>query len=141
MVQRSLKDVDREAELKIQEYGAYLATTFAGHFEGMAIGPVSIAWEPENVLYGLYAPDQPRNNNHVNDPTIAAMLKEQQQTKGLEARKNIIFDIQRYAAKQQYYVYTNSGMITGSWQPYMKHYAPNLSFDFGSRVAALWLDR
>jgi hypothetical protein len=35
----------------------------------------------------------------------------------------------------------NSVMITGSWQPYVKNYAPNQTFDYGSRVAALWLDR
>ena len=32
-------------------------------------------------------------------------------------------------------------MITCTWQPYVKNYAPNLSFDYGGRVAALWLDR
>ena len=53
----------------------------------------------------------------------------------------IIYDIQRYAAEQQYYVYLHSSMFTGSWQPYVKNYAPNLSFDYGGRAAALWLDR
>jgi len=38
-------------------------------------------------------------------------------------------------------VYLYSQMFTGSWQPYVKNYAHNLTFDFGSRVAALWLDR
>jgi hypothetical protein len=51
------------------------------------------------------------------------------------------FDIQRYAAEQQYYVYTSSVMITSSWQPYVKNFTPNLTFDYGGRVAALWLDR
>jgi hypothetical protein len=32
-------------------------------------------------------------------------------------------------------------MITASWAPYVKHYGPNITFDYGSRVAALWLDR
>jgi hypothetical protein len=32
-------------------------------------------------------------------------------------------------------------MTTGSWQPYVKNYAPNLSFDYGGRAAALWLER
>jgi hypothetical protein len=41
----------------------------------------------------------------------------------------------------QYYVYGNSNTITASWQPYVKNYAPNHTFDYGSRVAALWLDR
>jgi hypothetical protein len=38
-------------------------------------------------------------------------------------------------------VYLLSIMNTGSWQPYVKNYAPNLSFDYGGRAAALWLDR
>jgi hypothetical protein len=48
----------------------------------------------------MYMPDQPRNCGHVNDPTITAMLQEQMRTPDLEARKKIIFDIQRYAAEQ-----------------------------------------
>jgi hypothetical protein len=32
-------------------------------------------------------------------------------------------------------------MLTGSWQPYVKNYTPNLTFDYGNRVAALWLER
>ena len=44
-------------------------------------------------------------------------------------------------AAQQYYVYTNANMITGTWQPYVKNYAPNTTFDYGGRAAALWLER
>lgn len=141
LVQQYLKEVGIEAEIKLQEYGAYMATTFAGKFDGMAYGPIGIAWEPDSVLYGAYAPDQPRNQGHINDARLTAMLKEQRRTQDVEARKKLIFDIQRHIAVQQHYVYTNSGMITGTWQPYVKNYAPNLTFDYGSRVAALWLDR
>jgi peptide/nickel transport system substrate-binding protein len=141
LVQGYLKDVGIEVEMKLQEYGAYIGTTFLGKFEGMAMGPVSITWEPDSVLYGMYAPDQPRNSGHVNDPKLTAMLKEQRRTQDLEARRQLIFDIQRYVATQQYYVYTNAIMITGTWQPYVKNYAPNPTFDFGGRAAALWLDR
>ena len=69
------------------------------------------------------------------------MLQEQRRTKDLNARKPLIFDIQRYAAEQQYDVYTNSVMLTGTWQPYVKNFAPNMTFDYGNRAAALWLDR
>jgi len=86
-------------------------------------------------------PDQLRNRGHVNDPKLAAMVKEQRRLKDPEARKQLIFDIQRYAAEQQYYVYLSSQVNTASWQPYMKNFAPNLTADFGSRAAALWLDR
>ena len=141
MVQRSLKEVGLEAELKLQEYGAYQATTGQGKFEGMAIGPYGGGWEPDSPLYGPYTPDQPRNRGHVNDAKLAAMVREQRQLKNPEARKHLIFDIQRYAAEQQYYVKLSSQVITASWQPYVKNYAPNLSADFGSRAAALWLER
>jgi hypothetical protein len=42
---------------------------------------------------------------------------------------------------EQYYVYLFTQMFTGSWQPYVKNYTPNPTFDYGSRVAALWLER
>src|SRR5262249_38682536 len=105
--------------------GASLAPTAKGTFDGMPCAPVRHAWEPDSVLYGLYAPDQPRNSGHVNDSTITAMLKEQRRTKDREARKQLIFDIQRSIAEQQYYVYLYCIGITGSWYPYVKHYAPN----------------
>src|SRR5207247_9338190 len=112
---------------------AYISTTFLGKYEGMAMGPFSITWEPHSNLYGRYMPEQGRNSSHVGDAKIVAMLREQMRTKDLEARRKIIFDIQRYAAEQQYYVYLYCVGLTGSWQPYVKNYAPNPTFDFGSR--------
>jgi peptide/nickel transport system substrate-binding protein len=141
LVQGYLKDVGIEAELKIQEYGAYVATTVQGKFEGMVDGPIGVVWEPDGRLYRAYASDSSRNIGHVDDATLTAMLKEQRRTKDLAARKQLIFDIQRYVAEQQYYVYLNSNTITTSWQPYVKNFAPNHSFDYGNRAASLWLER
>src|SRR5262245_13248222 len=141
LAQRHLKESGIDAELKLQEYGAYMSTTFQGKFEGMAMGPFSIAWEPHSGLYGMYMPEQPRNSSQVNDRKLVLMLKEQMRTRDVEARRALIFDIQRYAAEQQYYVYLYSAGVTASWRPYVKNYAPNLSFDYGNRAAALWLDK
>jgi ABC-type transport system substrate-binding protein len=105
----------------------------------MAYGIIPIAWYPDRPLYSAYV--RRGNPSHVNDPTFTAMFKEQRHTQDLEARKKIIFDMQRYAAEQQYYVSTTSGMVTASWQPYVKNYTPNVTLDYGSRAAALWLDR
>ena len=55
----------------------------------------------------------------------------------LEARRRLIFDIQRYTAEQQHYVYLYCVGLTGAWQPCVKNYAPNSSFDYGNRSAAL----
>jgi peptide/nickel transport system substrate-binding protein len=141
LVQGYLKEVGLEAELKVQEYGAYQATTGQGKFEGIAMGPFAVAWEGDSALYGPYMPDQPRNRGHINDPKLTAMVQEQRRTKDPEARKKILVDFQRYAAEQQYYVYLFSVMLTNSWQPYLKNFAHNLTFDYGSRVAELWLER
>jgi peptide/nickel transport system substrate-binding protein len=141
LVQRFLKDVGIDADLKIQEYGAYVATTVQGKFEGLARSPMGVVWEPDGRLYRAYASDSSRNVGHVDDATLTAMLKAQRRTKDLAARKQLIFDIQRYVAEQQYYVYLNANTVTTSWQPYVKNFAPNHSFDYGNRAAALWLER
>src|SRR5712691_4952255 len=134
LVQNYLKAVGIEVELKLQEYGAYMATTAQGKYEGMVYAPTTGAREPDGPLYSRYIPDHLLNRGYVNDPTITAMLKEQRRTRDLEARKRIIYEFQRYEAEQQYYVYANSIMITASWQPYVKNYAPNHTFDYGSRA-------
>jgi ABC-type transport system substrate-binding protein len=107
----------------------------------MAMDPFAVAWEPDSALYRPYAPGEPRNRSHVNDPKMIEMAKQLRLTEALEARKQLVFDMQRYAAEQRYYIYLYSVMVTGSWQLYVKNYAPNLTFDYGSRAAALWLDR
>ena len=53
----------------------------------------------------------------------------------------MIFDIQRYAATQQYYVYAPSGIAIAVWDGALKNYGPNLGYDWGGRVLAAWLDR
>ena len=59
-------------ELKLQEFGAYLATTARGKFEGLAYGRIPIAWYADWPLYRPYI--QPDNMSHVNDPTFTAMF-------------------------------------------------------------------
>src|SRR5215475_6155830 len=80
LAQRQLKEGGIDAELKVQEYGAYISTTFLGKYEGLAMGPFAIAWEPHSNLYGMYMPEQSRNSSHVADPKIIAMLREEMRT-------------------------------------------------------------
>jgi cellobiose phosphorylase len=68
---------------------------------------------------------------------LTAMLKAQRRTKDLAARKQLIFDIQRYEAEQQYYVYLACLMVTGSHQPYVKNYAANSLGEYALAAAVL----
>ena len=52
LVLRDLKKVGINAELKLQEYGAYQSTTIQGKFEGMTVGPFAVAWDPDDALPG-----------------------------------------------------------------------------------------
>jgi peptide/nickel transport system substrate-binding protein len=135
LIQRYLKDVGITVELKLQEFGAYTATTAQGKFEGIAYGRFPIALNADRPFYGDYI--RQGNMSHVNDPTLTAMFKAQRRAQDVEARKSIVFDMQRYAAEQQYYIYLISNLYTASWQPYVKNYALHFTQDYGGRVAAL----
>jgi peptide/nickel transport system substrate-binding protein len=139
LIQHALKAVGITAELKLQEFGAYTATTARGKFEGMAYSLSPLAWDAERPFFSTYI--RRENMSHVNDPTFTAMFQAQRRTHDVEARKDLIFAMQRYAAEQQYYVYLLSRTFTASWQPYVKNYAPNFTHDYGGRAAALWLER
>jgi ABC-type transport system substrate-binding protein len=89
----------------------------------------------------MFGANQPRQSPGAWWNGRWAMLKEQRRTKDIEARRKIIYDIQRYAAEQQCFVYLNVVVVTASWAPYVKNYGANITFDYGSCAAALWLDR
>lgn len=135
LIQRYRKDVGITAELKLQEFGAYSATTAQGKFEGLAYGRFPLAWNADRPFFNDYI--RRENMSHVNDPTLTAMFTAQRRKQDVEARKHLIFAMQRYAATQQYYIYLISPLCTASWQPYAKNYAPDFTFDYGGRAAAL----
>jgi peptidoglycan hydrolase-like protein with peptidoglycan-binding domain len=59
----------------------------------------------------------------------------------VKARRDVIHQIQRHLAKQQYYVHTPTGVYIAVWDGALKNYGPNLGFDYGGRLTAAWLDR
>jgi len=75
------------------------------------------------------------------DPVVADMLLRQRRTLDPAKRREIIFDIQRYLAKQQYYVQLASAVNVAVWDRALRNYGPNLGFDWGGRLMAAWLDR
>ena len=88
LVQGYLKEVGIEAELKLQEHGAYMSTTMQGKFEGLVRVPS--ASPGHRTPHCITQPaDSTWNASHINDPKLTAMLKEQRRTKDLEARKKI----------------------------------------------------
>jgi peptide/nickel transport system substrate-binding protein len=141
LVLKDLKDIGLDIKLVTKEYGAYIATTFYGKYESMAFGPQTGFQEPDNFLYGQYYPGEIKNHGHINDPVVADMLVRQRRTADVAKRREIIYEIQRYLAKQQYYVQMPSAIQIAIWDGALKNYAPNVSYDYGGRLVAAWLER
>jgi peptide/nickel transport system substrate-binding protein len=141
LVQKHLKDVGITATIDQKEYGAYISSCFYGNFPSMAFGPQTPFLEPDTFLYGQYYPGQPRNQSHINDPQVADMLVRQRRTFDVAKRREVIFEIQKYLARQQYYVQMPSAVYVAVWDAALKNYGPNIGYDYGGRLLAAWLDR
>jgi peptide/nickel transport system substrate-binding protein len=141
LVVKNLREVGINARIDQKEYGAYIATCFYGKFDSGAIGPQTPFLEPDNFLFGQYYPGEAKNQSHINDPVVADLLIRQRRTPDAAKRREVIHEIQRYLAKQQYYVQLPSVTAIGVWEGALKNYGPNLGFDYGGRLMAAWLDR
>jgi peptide/nickel transport system substrate-binding protein len=141
LVAKDLKDVGIEAKVDTKEYGAYISTCFYGKFDSMTYGPQTPFLEPDNFLFGQYYPGELKNQSHINDPVVADMLVRQRRTFDVAKRRDVIHDIQRHLAKQQYYVQMPSVVYVAVWDGAVKNYGPNLGYDYGGRLTAAWLDR
>ena len=75
------------------------------------------------------------------DPALDDLLVRQRRTADVKARREVIQQIQRHLAKQQYYVHAPSAVYIAVWDGALKNYGPNLGFDYGGRLVAAWLDR
>jgi len=107
----------------------------------MTYGPQTGFLEPDNFLYGQYYPEELKNQSHIVDNKVAEMLVRQRRTFDQAKRREIIYDIQRHLAKQQYYVQMPSGVYIAVWEGAIKNYGPNMGYDYGGRLMAAWLDR
>ena len=141
LVLKNLKDVGIDAKLDQKEYGAYISTCFYGNFPSMTYGPQTPFLEPDNFLFGQYYPGETKNQSHSTDPVVADLLVRQRRTFDMAKRKEIIGDIQKHLAKQQYYVQAPSAVYIAVWENAVKNYGPNLGYDYGGRLMAAWLDR
>jgi len=141
LVLKHLKDIGIDVKVNQKEYGAYISTSFYGKFDSMCLGPQTGFQEPDNFLYGQYYPGELKIQSHINDPIVADMLVRQRRTHDVAKRREVIYDIQRHLANQQYYVQLGSPVQIAVWDAALKNYATNVSYDYGGRLQAAWLDR
>jgi peptide/nickel transport system substrate-binding protein len=117
LILRDLKTVGIDARLNRKEYG--------GNYEGMYYGATPFL-DPDSYLYTNFAPGHPRNVAKVDDPMLTDLLLRQRRTADVAARRQLIHDIQRHAAVQQYIVEVYSPVTIFVWDGKLKNYGPNL---------------
>ena len=141
LIAKSLKDVGVETKLDVKEYGAFIASCYLGKFDSLTYGPQTPFLEPDNFLSATHLPGESKNQSHVDDPVLTDLLVRQRRTLDVAKRRDLLHEIQRYLAKQQYYVQLPSAVNIGVWDGALKNYGPNLGYDYGGRLVAAWLDR
>ncbi|MFN8540483.1 MAG: ABC transporter substrate-binding protein [Thermomicrobiales bacterium] len=132
LVIKQLKDAGINAELRAQDYAAYISSTFLGKYDNgvMVWGLETPYQEPHDYIYNMYHPKGTRNHGGaVNDATLTAMIEKQAKTLDKADRKKQILDIQRYLAEKQYYVFGASGATIIGTQPWVKNF--NYQTDYG----------
>jgi peptide/nickel transport system substrate-binding protein len=146
MMQQFLKAIGIDATIKMQEYAAYLATTFQGKLpEGenvLVYGLETPFTEPHDFLFNMYHPKGTRNHAAVSDAKLTDMIEKQMRTIDKADRKKQIFDIQRYLGEQMYYPPSAAGMTTFGLAPWVRDFYPISDYGRGAEVIPkLWLDK
>ena len=137
----NLGKIGLSVELKPEEYGKYISTTYLGKFEKMAMGPFTPFTEVDDFLYGTHYPEQPNNRSHVADAELNKLLVAQRREMDPQKRKQIIDDIQRYLADKAYYVYVPQWPQYVAHPPYVKGFKHHDGYGLGLRLMHTWMDK
>jgi peptide/nickel transport system substrate-binding protein len=137
---RNWKQAGIEADLKLKEYGAFVSSAIFGKFEKMIVTLRGATTDPD-TYFTPFLPGEPLNSSGVNDPKLTEMIKLQRRTFDDKKRRDLVYDIQRYASQQVYYGFGASVSAVGAWMPYVKNFGPNIGHDYGGRLMVAWLDK
>jgi peptide/nickel transport system substrate-binding protein len=136
----SLGKVGITVEMKPEEYGKYISTTYLGKFEKMAMGPQAPGNEIDDWLYSGFFPEQPHNRSHVADAELNRMLTAQRRELDPAKRLAIVQEIQRYLADKAYYVYLPTWPQHVTHAPTVKGFKHHDGFSLGQRLMFTWLE-
>ncbi len=145
------RDAGFRLQLQPQEYAAYLTTTFRGNIQpdGIAIGPLYVAVEPDAIFFTVYHPQSARKNwggtgpaSLDKDTQLLQMFDAQRQELNADRRVQLIHDIQRYMAEKMYMVPYSALPGVGGFRPWVRGLYYKSSFGYGAEVAIhVWLAR
>jgi ABC-type transport system substrate-binding protein len=145
VVAAQLKKSGIDATIKMQEYAAYIATTFKGQFptgNTVVYGLETPFTEPHDFLFNMYHPKGTRNHAGVNDAKLTEMIEKQAKVVDRAERKKQIFEIQRYLGDQMYYPPSAAYNRVAGLAPNIRDFYPRSDYGFGAELAPkVWIDK
>jgi len=148
LIAATAEEAGFRTQFESKEYAAYIATTFIGDFdEGIAIGPLKVAVEPDDIFFTNYHPNSGRHNygpgpGDISENTdLLAKFDQQRAELDLNARIELIQEIQRDMAETMYIVpYVASPGVIGNL-PHVRDFWYKSSFAFGTETLPyVWLN-
>ena len=142
----TIRDAGIRTRRENKEYAAYIATTFIGDFESdgdpaMAIGPLKVNVEPDDVFFTNYHPDAGRSNMGVgpgdisSHPTMLADFERQRVELDMDTRIELVKEIQRDMAPMNYITPWIARVgVSSSWMPQVQAYFYKSSFRRGTET-------
>jgi peptide/nickel transport system substrate-binding protein len=131
-----------QTKLVTKDYGAYIATTYSGDFDGLGWAP-SGSLSPAELMSKWIPDANARNHNHINDPQITGLITKFKEASSDEDAAQIAYQIQNRSAEQLWW---NMGVLQHSfhsWQPWVKNYdgRQDSGYNTGTALSRLWIDR
>ncbi|MDE3097153.1 MAG: ABC transporter substrate-binding protein [Chloroflexota bacterium] len=102
-----LKDAGVSVQEVPEEYGNYIAKTFAGQFDGMAFGLESVFSDIAAYWTNMFYPRNAgggRNHSSVDDTQLNANIKKMLALSDMTQLHTQNFDLQKYTSDHMYYV-------------------------------------
>jgi peptide/nickel transport system substrate-binding protein len=136
--ERALADfaaVGIRAKTQAVQYNQWIGSIYRPpfNFQGILWGPSRYYTDVDPYVWYWLHPDPSQgisNQSRVNDPNLLPLLEKQRQLFDRQQRMQVIGQIQKIVADQQYYIGRTTGDAYTFWQPWIQNWVATLGYDF-----------
>lgn len=124
------------------EYSQWISSVYRPpfNFDGILWGPGRVYTDPEPYLWFWLHPAGITNQSRVNDQRATSLLEKQRRTLNVDERWNVIHELERLNADEQWYLHRNTGVEISVTQPWVKNWGPEKQYAF-TRYEHVWIDK
>jgi ABC-type transport system substrate-binding protein len=146
-LRRNLADAGINVKIVKLEYAAFIRTVQQGEQDQMGFTASGNLPDVDSPLFRHHYPGQPTNFSKVNDPRLNEMLAAQRREANQDRRRQLVSDIQKYLAEQQYFVCAPWRENFQAVQPWVKGLGSTAFSDLhpawmpGVAISHWWIDR